>query len=220
MLIQYYGDFCFKISTKPAGRATEDVVLWTDPLPKGVGLRPPQGPVDVVLRSHASDVSVENPKEPPIIFNAPGEYAVKGITLLGFLTYRDSEEGKRKGLNTVFVFESEDIRVCFLGNIGHDLTPELIDQLSGVDILFVPVGGTDGDGLDAKAAVGLIRKIEPRVIIPMHYKMVGLNTPLETEKIFCETIGNCPAERLLKLSIKKKDLEGKTIEVILLERGT
>jgi hypothetical protein len=65
----------------------------------------------------------------------------------------------------------------------------------------------------------MVRKIEPSIIIPMHYKIAGLSLPLETEKAFCEAIGSCPKEALPKLNIKKKDLEGKVLEVILLERG-
>jgi L-ascorbate metabolism protein UlaG (beta-lactamase superfamily) len=64
-----------------------------------------------------------------------------------------------------------------------------------------------------------VHKIEPRVIIPMHYKIPGLTLPLETEKAFCSAMGNCPMQTLPKLNIKKKDLDGKLMEVILLERG-
>src|SRR3989344_4067293 len=182
MNIQYYGDFCFKISTKPAGRATEDIVIWTDPLQKGAGLRSPQGQVDLI-----------------------------------FLTYRDTEEGKARGQNTVFIFESEGIHLCYLGALGHDITPELLDKLSGVDIVFIPVGG--GDTTSAKLAAELVRKIEPSIVIPMHYKIPGLTLSLETEKAFCDALGNCPAQALPKLNIKQKDLEGKKMEVVILERG-
>ncbi len=122
-----------------------------------------------------------------------------------------------RGQNTVFVFESEDIHVVFLGGLGHDLDPELLDKLSGADILFVPVGGAGA--LDPKLAAELVRKIEPSIVIPMHYKITGLTLPVESEKAFCEAMGNCPKEVLAKLNLKKKDLEGKQLEVVLLERG-
>lgn len=217
MNIQYYGDYCFKISTKPAGRATEDVTILTDPLEKGAGLRPPQGQADILFLSHKSE---EKAKEDTIVFDAPGEYAVKGIAALGFPTFCDKSEGKERGHNTVFIFESEDIHICYLGSLGHDLSPDLLDKLSGSDILFIPVGAAgDGDTLDAKAAADLVRKIEPSIVIPMHYKIPGLTLSLETEKAFCEAMGNCPSQSLSKLNIKKKDLEGKVAEVVLLERG-
>lgn len=218
MNIQYYGDFCFKISTKPAGRATEDVIIWTDPLQKGSGLRSPQGQVDLVFLSHGKKEEAQSAlKDEVIIFDVPGEYAAKGVSAMGFPSYRDAEGGKERGQNTVFTFESEDIHVCYLGALGHDITPELLEKLNGVDILFIPVGGADT--LSAKAAAELVRKIEPSIVIPMHYKIDGLTLPLETEKAFCNAMGNCPREALPKLNIKKKDLEGRPMEVVLLERG-
>ncbi|MFZ2187308.1 MAG: MBL fold metallo-hydrolase [Candidatus Moraniibacteriota bacterium] len=218
MNIQYYGDYCFKISTKPAGRATEDVVIWTDPLQKGAGLRSPQGQVDIVFLSHGKKEETKDTlKEETIVLDAPGEYAAKGISSLGFSAYADMSEGTERGQNTIFIFESEDIHICYLGALGHDLSPELLDKLNGVDILFLPVGGADA--LDAKLAAELVHKIEPNIIIPMHYQIPGLTLPLDTEKAFCNAMGNCPSQTLPKLNIKKKDLEGKVMEVVLLERG-
>lgn len=219
MNIQYYGDYCFKISTKPAGRATDDIIIWTDPLEKGAGLRSPQGEPDIVFLSHGDALAVkENLKGSPVVLDAPGEYAVKGISALGFPAFRDEKDGAERGQNAVFIFESEDIHIAFLGALGHDLSPELLDKLNGVDILFIPVGGSDT--LAPKVAAELVRKIEPNVIVPMHYKIPGLTLPLETEKAFCDAIGSCPSGTLPKLNIKKKDMEGKQLEIVLLERGT
>lgn len=218
MIIQYYGDFCFKISTKPAGRATEDIIIWTDPLQKGSGLRSPQGQVDIVFLSHGKNAETKDVlKKETIVFDAPGEYAAKGISSLGFPTYSDTSGGTERGQNTIFIFESEDIHICYLGALGHDITPELLDKLNGVDILFIPVGGSDT--LGAKTAAELARKIEPKIIIPMHYTIPGLTLSLETEQAFCDAIGNCPAQTISKLNVKKKDIEEKKGEVVLLERG-
>ncbi len=218
MNIQYYGDYCFKISTKPAGRATEDVVIWTDLLEKGSGLRAPQGQADIVFLTHGTaEEFKDHLKGEPAIIDAPGEYSAKGIAALGFPAFQDTAEGAERGQNTVFIFESEDIHVAFLGALGHDLPPETLDKLNGVDVLFIPIGGVGT--LDAKLAADLTRRIEPKLVIPMHYKIAGLTLPLETEKSFCDAIGNCPKETLPKLNIKKKDLEGKQLEVVLLERG-
>jgi L-ascorbate metabolism protein UlaG (beta-lactamase superfamily) len=218
MNIQYYGDYCFKISTKPAGRATDDVIIWTDPLEKGSGLRAPQGEADIVFLTHGDAIAArESLKGSPVVLDAPGEYAAKGIAALGFPSFRDGQGGAERGQNSIFVFESEDIHVCFLGAVGHDLSPELLDKLNGVDILFIPVGGSDT--LSAKVAAEMVRKIEPNIVIPMHYRIPGLTLPLDTEKAFCEAIGSCPKETLPRLNIKKKDLEEKMLEVVLLERG-
>lgn len=218
MNIQYYGDYCFKISTKPAGRATEDIVIWTDLLAKGSGLRAPQGQADIVLLTHDYTEEIkESLKGEPTIIDAPGEYSAKGIAALGFPAFQDEKEGALRGQNTIFIFESEEIHVAFLGALGHDLSPELLDKLNGVDILFIPVGGEGA--LSPKLAAELARKIEPNIVVPMHYKIPGLTLPLESEKAFCDAIGNCPKETIAKLNIKKKEMEGKQVEVVLLERG-
>src|SRR6185369_3267969 len=219
MNIQYYGDYCFKISTKPAGRATEDVIIWTDLLEKGAGLRAPQGQADLVFLTHGNTEGVkETLKGEPTVFDAPGEYSVKGIAAFGFPAFRDGAEGKERGQNTLFIFESEDIHIAFLGALGHDLSPEVLDKLNGVDILFIPVGGAGT--ISSKLAAEMVRKIEPKIVIPMHYKIAGLTLPLESEKAFCDAIGSCPATSLPRLSIKKKDIEDKQLEIVLLERGT
>jgi L-ascorbate metabolism protein UlaG (beta-lactamase superfamily) len=220
MLIQYYGNYCFKITTKPAGRATEDVVVLTDPLEKGVGLRNPQGEADIVLLTHGALAEAkEGLKGNPVVLDCPGEYAVRGISLSGLETFADHRSGEVAGQNTVFAFETEDIHAVFLGGLGHDLSPELLDRLGTVDLLFVPVG--EGGALSAEHAAALVKNIEPNVVIPMHYAMPGLDLEgLADGKAFFEALGSRPAERLAKWNLKKKDIEGKHLEVILLERGT
>ena len=210
MLIQYYGHSCFKFTTKPAGRATEDVVFFMDPFGKDLGIRPPQGQADVVFVSHDhfDHNNVSAIKGEPVIINTPGEYAVKGINVVGIDAYHDGEEGALKGRSTIFILEVEELKICHLGDLGSDLTGKQLEEIDGVDILFIPVGG--------KRAAELVRKIEPAIVIPMHYKIPGSNAAIEDETKFCTEMGNCPKEKIAKLNIKKKDLEGKSMEVILM----
>lgn len=215
MNIQYYGHSCFKITTKPAGRATDDVTIFFDPFDKSIGLRPPQGQADIVFVSHQhhDHNNTEILKGDPIIIDTPGEYAIKGINAVGIDTFHDDKEGAKLGRNTVFTIDSEEIRVCHLGDLGTNLTADQLEDL-GVDILFVPIGGKYT--LDGEKAAELARKIEPNIIIPMHYKINGSTVDIENEKKFCQEMGNCPKEKVTKINIKKKDLEGKNMEVILM----
>lgn len=219
MNIQYYGDFCFKINTKPNGRATEDITIITDVPDKSTGLRAPQGEAQVVLLSHQDRSAFEMAltKGFPLVLDAPGEYAVNGITLVGFPSFRDNAKGSTKGRNTIFLIESEEIRLCFLGALGHDLEPSMIEKLGDVDILFVPVDGTDT--LDLDKIDDLVRKIEPKVTIPMHYALPGMKISLGEVKRFCDVLGNCPEETISKYNVKRKDLEGKTMEIVLLSNS-
>ncbi len=219
MNIQYYGDYCFKITTKPSGRATEDVVIVTDVPEKETGLRAPQGEVDIVLLSHQS-VDTEKlsvVKGEPIKLSVPGEYSAKGIALLGFPNTRDGKDGAERGLNTIFLFETEEMTLCYLGALGVEPAPSVIEKLSGVDILFVPASGVDT--LSVNKMDELVRKIEPKVVIPMHYKISGMAMKLPDVKAFCDAVGNCPKEALSKWNVKKKDLEGKNMEVVLFEKN-
>lgn len=215
MNIQYYGHSCFKITTKPAGRATEDVVIFLDPFDKSVGLRPPQGQADIIFVSHqhSDHNNIEALKGTPVIIDTPGEYAVKGINAVGIDTFHDTKEGAERGKNTVFTIDSEDLKVCHLGDLGTDLSPHQLEEME-VDILFVPVGGKSA--LNGEKAAELVRKIEPKIIIPMHYKINGSAIEIDTEKKFCDEMGNCPKEKVSKLNLKKKDLEDKNMEVILM----
>lgn len=219
MQIQYYGDYCFKITMKPAGRATEDIVLWTDPCGKEVGLRAPFGQADILMLSHTNrdDDNLSGLlKSEPALLDAPGEYAAHGVTALGFSSYRDEKGGAERGQNTIFIFESEGIHCCFLGALGHEMSSELLEKVSDVDILFVPIGGKDT--IDPKHAEEIIRKIEPKMVIPMHYLMTGMTGDFSNEKPFCSELEHCNTERVTKLNIKKKDIEEKNMEVVFFEK--
>lgn len=217
MLIQYYGHSCFKITAKPAGRGQGDATMFIDPFDKKIGLRPPQGQADIVLVSHnhSDHNNVTALKGNPATIDIPGEYSLKGINIVGIDSFHDQVEGRERGNNTIFIFESEDLKICHLGDLGSDLNQKQLEEIDGVDILMIPIGGYYT--IDAKKAVEIIKKIEPAIIIPMHYKLPGSTVPnLDDEKKFCSEIGNCPREKVSKLNIKKKDLEGKVMEVVLM----
>jgi L-ascorbate metabolism protein UlaG (beta-lactamase superfamily) len=216
MNIQYYGHSCFKITTKPAGRATEDVTMFFDPFDKSVGLRPPQGQADIVFvtHQHPDHNNVEALKGNPIIIDTPGEYSIKGINVTGMDSFHDTENGAERGHNTIFLLESEDLKLCFLGDLGTDLTAQQIEEIEA-DVLFIPVGGTYT--IDGKKAAELARKIEPKIIIPMHYKMKDSSAKIDDEKKFCSEMGNCSKNNVSKINLKKKDIEDKTMEVIVMD---
>jgi len=217
MQIQYYGHSCFKLTIKPGGRATEDIVLFFDPFGKDLGLRPPQGQADIVFvsHSHANHNNISAIKGEPVVIETPGEYAVKGINVVGLDSFHDNEEGETRGRSTIYILESEELKICHLGDLGCDLTGKQLEEIDGVDILFVPIGGTST--IDAKKAAELVRKIEPAIIIPMHYKTNGSMASIEDESKFCNEMGNCPKEKTAKLNIKKKDLENKKMEIVLMD---
>ncbi|MCX6765423.1 MAG: MBL fold metallo-hydrolase [Candidatus Moranbacteria bacterium] len=214
--IQYYGHSCFKITTKPAGRATEDVVIFTDPFDRSIGLRSPQGHADIVFVSHDhyDHNNTSALKNGPLVIDLPGEYSARGINAVGIDTFHDEKGGEERGHSTVFVIESEEMKICHLGDLGTDLTSEQLEEIDGIDVLFIPVGGKIT--LDGKKAAELVRKIEPAIVIPMHYKIKGSAIDIADEKKFCAEMGNCPSQKSNKLSFKKRDLEEKSMEVVIM----
>jgi L-ascorbate metabolism protein UlaG (beta-lactamase superfamily) len=214
MIIQYYGHSCFKITTKPAGRGQGDISIFLDPFDKSIGLRPPQGQADLVLVSHdhQDHNNVAVLKGEPSVIDIPGEYSVKGVNIIGIPSSHGAVENPVP--NTIYVLESEDLRVCHLGDLGTDLSEKQLEEINGADILMIPIGGKYT--IDHKKAVELIKKIEPAIAIPMHYKINGSTADIADEKKFCNEIGNCSKERLSKINIKKKDLEEKKMEIVLM----
>lgn len=218
MTIQWYGHSCFKISTKPEGRGSgEDIVIFTDPYNKEIGLRPPQGKADIVTVSHDhfDHNNAKALRAEPSILDMPGEYSIKGISIKGVNSFHDKKEGAERGQNTIFIFESEGIRVCHLGDLATELDKKQIEEINGVDILMVPVGGRFS--LNGKEAKAVIDQIEPKIVLPMHYKIKESKFQGDDEKTFCREIGTCPREKLPKLIIKKKDFEDKKMEVVIME---
>lgn len=147
----------------------------------------------------------------------PGEYAVKGVSVLGYPSSRDQEWGAKKGKNTIFVFDSEDVRLAYLGAIGHALDEKTVEKIGDIDILFVPVGGEDT--LPSKEIDVLIREIEPRMVIPMHYSLPSATITASGAEAFCKEMGCSRDNEVPRLNFKKKDLDGKSMEVVFLEKS-
>ena len=220
MNIQYYGHSCFKIITKPNGRNSDGVTVFFDPFDKSIGLKPPHGRADVVFVSHTQHSDHNNVsvfKGEPIIIDTPGEYSVKGISATGVDSFHDNKEGAERGRNTIFVLETEGIKLCHLGDLGTELDAKQLDEIGAIDILFVPVGGNFT--IDGKTAAKVTKKLEPKIAIPMHYKTNNVKLDISDEKEFCAEMGNCPKEKLNKITIKEKDLSDKNMEVVLMKNN-
>jgi len=215
MTITWLGQSCFKIQGS-------DVTLITDPYNAEVGFKLPRLTADIVTVSHdhfdhnnAAGVSGENGA--PFLIASPGEYEIKGVFVYGIPFWHDKSEGKDRGQTVAYRIEMEGISVAHLGDLGHTLSEEQVAQLDGVDILLIPVGGKWTIG--ASEAVEIINEIEPRIVIPMHYKIPGLKTDVEPVDKFLKEMGASKAERLPKLKIAKKDLPQEETKLILLEKG-
>lgn len=214
MNISWYGHSCFKVQTKPK-RGLEEVIIITDPFDKSVGLRPPQGLADIVTISHNhfDHNNTKSLKGDFFKIDAPGEYSIRNVHIEGIESFHDNNNGEERGRNTIFIMESEDLRVCHLGDLGHLLTESQVEVIGEVDVLMIPVGGTYT--IDAKEAEKVVGQLEPKIIIPMHYKVKGLKVDISDEKAFCKEFGT-KSNGETRLNIKKKDLEETENKLVLM----
>ena len=214
MHLSWYGQSCFKIQTKNA-------TIVVDPFDRAAtGLEPPRSKADIAIftHKHADHIS-ESYKNAEFCISGPGEYEVKGVHFYGFPVAHDDAGGKRLGFTAAFLIEPDDLRILHLGDLGaKNLSSEQIEELGDIDIMLVPVGGTYT--LDAEDAEKLVRNIEPRVVIPMHYAVPRLKIKLDGVAGFLKEMGVAKKEAIAKYVIKKKELPPDGTEVVVLELAT
>lgn len=102
------------------------------------------------------------------IISSPGIYNTDIGLIKGYSTYCDHYNGAKRGPNTIYTYNIDNLKLCHLGYLGEFLSDNLIDKLGNIDILFIPIGGHMN--LSGKEAYILTKKISPKVIIPMNYK--------------------------------------------------
>lgn len=199
MDIVYFGHSSFKIS----GR---DASVVTDPFnPTMLGIRYPKVSADIVTVSHDHEDHnyVSAVSDVHKIISGPGEYEVRGISIIGIGTYHDDKKGTERGNNTIYVYEVDGIRIAHLGDLGHKLSESQINLIGDIDVLMVPVGGVYT--IDAQTAIEVTQSIEPNIIIPMHYKIPGLKEDVFGELLeatkFTSALG-AQVEEMPKLSLK------------------
>lgn len=212
MQISYLGHSCFKIEEKVNG---QNISLISDPYSKEIGLKLPNIEADIITISH--DHYDHNNKDAfrgdPFIVDTAGEFDIKGVIIEGVRSYHDEKKGSERGVNIIFRYDIEGISLAHLGDLGDILDNKQLEKLAGVDILFVPVGGKYT--LDAKKAVELISQVEPRIVIPMHYKTKDLKIDdIDTLDKFIKEIGIEPNYED-KLKISKKDLPSEDMLLVV-----
>ena len=169
MKIKWLGHACFLIT------ASSGLKIITDPYEAGfrgfLTYEPVRESSDIVTVSHqhgdhnyTGDLGGS-----PEVVQGIGRHNVKGIEFGGIASYHDRVSGRERGDNTIFCFTVDDIRLCHCGDIGHPLDDATLQSLFNVDVLLIPTGGPAAT-LELDEAVALWEKVQPRVIIPMHFR--------------------------------------------------
>ena len=209
MEISWLGHSCFRIRGRQA-------TVITDPYSPDLGyaLGKPSARIVTVSHQHPGHSYVQGIGGDPKLITGPGEYEISGILIIGVTTFHDAEKGSQRGKNTIYLMEIDEVSVCHLGDLGHMLTAEQMEGLENVDILLIPVGGVSTIG--APVAAEVMRQLEPKVVIPMHYKTEALTWELEPVERFLKEAGVDQVTSQSKLSFNRSSLPQST-EVFLLD---
>jgi L-ascorbate metabolism protein UlaG (beta-lactamase superfamily) len=209
MEISWLGHSCFRIKGAHA-------TLITDPYSAGLGysLGKPTARIVTVSHNHPGHCYSDGVGGQPKVVSQPGEYEINDVLIIGIATFHDGEGGRKRGKNIVYLMEIDEVAVCHLGDLGHVLTNEQIEDIGNVDVLLLPVGGVST--LNAPMAAEVVRQLEPKVVIPMHYKTPALNRELEPVDRFLKEIGAKQLTSQPKLSISKSNLPASS-QVFLLD---
>ena len=168
--VLWHGHSCFELQGKT-------VTVVTDPF-RGIGIPEPKAAADIVLVSHGhrdhNNVKPVLGKDGEVLQSFIGSKEVKGLTVKGVETFHDNRNGSRRGKNIVYTFGLDGVRFCHLGDLGHELASSTVEDIGKLDVLFVPVGGFFTIG--PETATTVCEKLNPKIIMPMHYRMSGLRS--------------------------------------------
>jgi L-ascorbate metabolism protein UlaG (beta-lactamase superfamily) len=209
--IMWLGHACFLITSD------EGLKIVTDPYSVGGGINygKIEESADIVTASHkhGDHDNVAAVKGNPQVLDTPAVKKVKGIEFNGVATYHDEAKGGQRGNNIIFCFALDGIRICHLGDLGHHLDASQVAAIGQVDILLIPVGGLYT--IDARVAAKVCQDLNPRVVIPMHYKTAKCDYPIAGVDDFLRGRENVRRLDVSETEFKKDLLPSVTESVVL-----
>ena len=183
MKLKYIGHACFRLEL-------DNGFAWvTDPYDGSIGLKRPSVSASVTTLSHGhfDHNCVKALDGAGRLLASQGEYDEQGIHFSLIRSYHDEERGAKRGENLITVCEAQGVRLCHMGDIGHQPDKELIKKLGHIDVLMLPIGGTYT--LDGEGAAEAVRKIAPRTVVPMHYRIPTLKLDISSPDAFLNAMG-------------------------------
>lgn len=209
MELLWYGLSAFRL------RGREATVV-TEPYTRASGLIPPRIAADIVTFSRQpvpplDDVGITGT---PQVVAGPGEYEIKGVFITGIRMRRGERAAAGRQHTTIYLMELDGVIVCHLGELDHVPSTEEVEALGKVDVLLVPVGGAGA--LNAVQAAEVISLIEPRLVVPMRYRLDGVQLTLEPLDRFRREMGLDQVRVESRLSITPSSL-GDEPQVVALE---
>jgi L-ascorbate metabolism protein UlaG (beta-lactamase superfamily) len=210
MEINWHGLSCFRLTE----RSLATVV--TDPYDhNSVGFE------QLKLRGEIVTVSHDTPghnyvtavKGHSRVITGPGEFEIGGVFITGIQTNRKSKGSTNEIRNTLFVFDYDGVTVAHLGDMGRVPNQTEIENLGGVNVALVPVGG--GGALNASKAAEIVSLLEPGIVIPMHYQLPESSLKLEPLNRFLKEMGVGKVEPVPSLKVTRTSVPNETRVVVL-----
>lgn len=217
MEISWLGHSCFQLRGK-------HVTLVTDPFSpqQGSSLRLGKLNASIVTISHnhPGHNYVAGIGGNPRIVRGPGEYEISDVLITGVASYHDDKHGREYGRNTIYVIHMDELVICHLGDLGHTLQEEQLEEVADADVLLIPIGGQHT--INATQAAEIISQVEPHVVIPMHYRVSTSQDVHDTADPldkFCREMGIETMNTQPKLIVTRTNLPTEMQVVVLTPRG-
>lgn len=208
--IEFKGANCVVINTKKS-------ILVTDPKLSVVGLK--DQTIKDAIEIATEDRFAAQGGSAKLSIDSPGEYEVGDFSIRGQAAVRHIDTKNDEKKSTIYRIEVGDVRIALLGNITSDLGEDQLEFIGVVDMLIIPVGG-GGYTLDATSASALVRQIDPKVVIPVHYADAALKyeVPQDTLETFTKELG-AVVEETTKLKVKSQASLPQTLTVVAISRS-
>lgn len=208
--IEYRGGNTVVITTKKSK-------LITDPKLSLVGLKDVPTKDAIILATEARFAL--NNEDALLNIEGPGEYELADFSIRGIATRRHLDSAEQGNLSTIYRVEVGDVRIAILGNIDGKLSEALLEEIGVVDLVILPVGG-NGYTLDATSAAHLIRAIDAKVVIPIHYADPALSYEVVQDdlEVFKKEFGG-DVEQTPKLKVKSVSMLPTVQTIIELTRS-
>lgn len=207
MDLQYYGANCITLTSKGVRLVVDDNLAE-------LGQKSVTKPDDVVLFTGAHGSPTVQTK---LLVDGPGEYEVAGLSIVG-IAARSHLDVEGTHAATMYKILADDVSYLVTGHIYPDLNDEQLETIGMVDVLVVPVGG-NGYTLDPVGALKVIKKIEPKIVVPTHYDDSALQYPVVQQSLeqALKGLGMEPKDTVAKLHFKRGDVLD-TTQLIVISR--
>lgn len=217
MEITWLGHSCFQLRGK-------NVTLITDPFSpqadESLRLGKVNASIVTISHNHPGHNYAQGVGGNPRVVHGPGEYEISDVLITGVASYHDNKRGQENGRNTIYVIHMDDLVICHLGDLGHILQEEQLEEVADADVLLIPIGGHNT--INATQAAEVISQVEPHIIIPMHYRTSaseGTRDSLDALDKFCREMGVETINTQPKLVVTRNNLPAETQVIILSQRA-